>query len=236
MKGIIGKKIGMTQLFNDSGQVVPVTIIQAGPCPVVQRKTGKTDGYEAVQLGFGDIKPNRVNKPRDGHFKKQGVLATRFLKEIRVEESTPVSSGHVITVDVFTPGEKVKVTGTSKGRGFTGVMKRHGFRGTKSTHGTHEYFRHGGSIGSAAYPARVFKGVRMAGQHGNKQFTTGRLEIVEVRPDDNLLLIKGSVPGPSGGMVVVSAKGDYPAPVEPEVRQTEQVDEAVEQTAESTEE
>ena len=234
MKGIIGKKLGMTQIFNDNGQVVPVTIIQAGPCPVVQRKTNQTDGYEAVQLGFGDIKPSRVNKPRAGHFKKQGVPAARFLKEIRVEESTPVSSGHVITVDVFNPGEKVKITGTSKGRGFSGVIKRHGFHGTKATHGTHEYFRHGGSIGSAAYPARVFKGVKMPGQYGNKQFTSGQLEIVEVRSDDNLLLIKGAVPGPAGGMVVIRAIGDFPAPAEPEDQQIEQVDDSVEETAEET--
>lgn len=210
MKGIIGRKLGMTQIFLDEGQVVPVTVIQAGPCYVVQRKTRDHDGYEAIQLGFESAKPKRLNRPRTGHFQRHGAPLCRFLKEFPVEDAGGFQPGQAVTVEVFRVGEKVKVSGRSKGRGFTGVMKRHNFKGAPGSHGTHEYFRHGGSIGSTTFPGRVFPGLRMAGQHGAQRVTTRNLTIVDVRPEDNLLLLKGAVPGPTGGIVIIQAQGDYP--------------------------
>lgn len=211
MKGIIGRKLGMTQVFLDEGQVVPVTVIQAGPCQVVQRKTRERDGYDAIQLGFGQIKASRANKPLSGHFRAHGAPPCRVLREFRVEDSSIFQPGQLITVEAFRVGEKVKVTGQSKGRGFTGVMKRHNFRGAPASHGTHEYFRHGGSIGSTTFPGRVFPGLRMAGWHGAHRVTTLNLRVIDVRPEDNVIIVKGAVPGPTGGIVIVQAEGDYPS-------------------------
>ena len=211
MKGIIGKKIGMTQIFQEDGQVVPVTVVQAGPCPIVQRKTAAEDGYEAIQLGFGVVKPSRVNKPLTGHFRRHGAALCRVVREFPVADSSQFVPGQVITVEVFGVGERVKATATSKGKGFTGVMKRHGFRGAPASHGSHESFRHGGSIGSTTYPGRVFKGLRMAGQHGRQTVTIRNLQVVEVRIEDHLVLIKGAVPGPDGGIVVLRGDGEFPA-------------------------
>lgn len=216
MKGIIGRKLGMTQIFLDEGQVVPVTVIEAGPCHVVQRKTRDRDGYEAVQLGFGEAKPSRVNKPLTGHFQRHGAPLCKVVREFRVEDASRFQPGQVITVEAFRVGEKVKVTGRSKGRGFTGVIKRHNFRGAPASHGTHEYFRHGGSIGSTTFPGRVFAGLRMAGQHGAQRVTSRNLRIIDVRPEDNVLLVKGAIPGPTGGIVIVQAEGDYPSLAAPQ--------------------
>lgn len=216
MKGIIGRKLGMTQVFLDEGQVVPVTVIQAGPCYVVQRKTLDRDGYEAIQVGFETAKSKRVNRPLTGHFQRHGAPVCRFLKEFPVEAAAGFQPGQAITVEAFRVGEKVKVTGRSKGRGFTGVMKRHNFKGAPGSHGTHEYFRHGGSIGSTTFPGRVFPGLRMAGQHGAQRVTTRNLTIVDVRPQDHVLLLKGAVPGPTGGIVIIQAQGDYPSLLPPD--------------------
>jgi large subunit ribosomal protein L3 len=224
MKGMIGRKIGMIQVFHENGNVIPVTVIQAGPCHVVQRKTRDVDGYEAVQLGFREVKPSKVNKPRAGHFRRHATAPCRILKEIRVDDASHFTPGQVITVDAFQAGEKVKVKGTSKGRGFTGVVKRHGFSGAHRTHGTHEYFRHGGSIGASAYPARVFKGTKMPGQHGNRSVTVRNLMIYEVRPHDHLLLIKGAVPGPNGGILFLQGEGEFAAMPEVSEEKTEQAD------------
>jgi large subunit ribosomal protein L3 len=212
MKGIIGKKIGMTQLFLEDGQAVPVTVIQAGPCPVVQRKTQGVDGYEAIQLGYQDVKPSRINKPLTGHFQRHGAPICKVLKEFHVEDASRFEPGQVITVEVFQAGETVKVSGRSKGRGFTGVMRRHNFKGAPGSHGTHEYFRHGGSIGSTSYPGRVFRGLGMAGQHGSQSVTTRNLKVMEIRPEDHVVLVKGAVPGRNGGIVVLWGEGDYPTP------------------------
>jgi large subunit ribosomal protein L3 len=204
MLGMIGKKVGMTQVFNSAGELVPVTVIQAGPCTVVQKKTPATDGYAALQLGFGSQKPRRVSRAYEQHCLKaeKGVFAV--LREFRVGDDVDYAVGAEIRVDgVFKSGDRVDVTGTSKGRGFTGVMKRHGFGGFPASHGTHEYFRHGGAIGNRSYPGRVFKGKRMAGQHGNVSVTTQNLEVVEVRAEDHLLLVRGAVPGPRNGLVLV---------------------------------
>jgi large subunit ribosomal protein L3 len=214
MKGIIGRKLGMTQLFLDDGQVVPVTVVQAGPCPVVERKTRGEHGYEAIQLGYRDAKPSRVNKPLSGHFRKHGAPLCKVIREFPVEDSSFFSPGHVITVEAFRVGESVKITGVSKGRGFTGVMRRHNFKGAPGSHGTHEYFRHGGSIGSTSYPGRVFKGLRMAGQHGNHTVTTRNLKVVDIRIEDHVMLIKGAVPGPRGGIVILRGEGEFPPVVQ----------------------
>ena len=202
----------MTQIFLDEGQVVPVTVIQAGPCHVVQRKTRDLDGYEAIQLGFEPAKPKRINRPLTGHFQRHGAPLCRVLREFRVGDASGFQPGQTITVESFRVGEKVKVTGQSKGRGFTGVMRRHNFKGAPGSHGTHEYFRHGGSIGSTSFPGRVFPGLRMAGQHGAQRVTTRNLTIVDVRLEDNVLLVKGAIPGPTGGIVIVQGEGDYPSP------------------------
>ncbi len=198
MKGILGTKVGMTQIWRDD-QLVPVTVILAGPCPVVQRKTVESDGYTAVQLGWNEIKEKSANKPRRGHFSRAGVALQRFLVEFR--DYQPEQDA--VTVEVFEAGQNVDVTGTSKGRGTAGVIKRWGMAGMPATHGTKKKHRHSGSIGQRKSPGRVYKGKRMAGHYGAKTATTVGLELVEVRPDDNLLLVKGAIPGPNGGMVVV---------------------------------
>ncbi len=200
MKGILGTKVGMTQIWQDD-RLVPVTVVLAGPCPVVQRKDPSTDGYSAVQLGWDEQREKSVNKPSLGHFKRAGVAPHRHLVEFR--DYAP--EGDEVTVDIFSVGESVDVTGTSKGRGTAGVMKRWNFSGMPASHGTKKKHRHPGSIGQRKFPGRVYKGKRMAGHMGSETVTTLALRVVEVRPDDNLLLIKGSVPGPNGGLVRVRA-------------------------------
>lgn len=201
--GILGKKIGMTQIFDDEGQVVPVTVLQAGPCVVVQRKTADRDGYDAVQVGLVDfLRDSLVNKPARGHFQKAGVEPVRRLREFRVEADAGLQAGDRILADEFRPRERVDVIGLSKGKGFQGVVKRHGFRGGRATHGS-MFHRAPGSIGQSAYPARVFKGVRLPGRMGGDRVTVRGLEIVAVRPDDNLILVRGAVPGAKGGHVAI---------------------------------
>ncbi len=201
--GIIGRKLGMTQLFLEDGSVVPVTVVEAGPCPVIQKKTKEKDGYNAVQLGFLPKKRERVNKPLSGHFKKAGVQPTYYLKEFRLEDVEGIEVGQVITVDLFKPGDIVDVTGLSKGRGFTGVMKRHGFHGAPGSHGTHEYFRHGGSVGSATYPHHVFKGLKMPGHHGNQKVTIQNIKVLDIKEDQNLILLQGGIPGSRNSWVLI---------------------------------
>lgn len=203
--GLIGKKVGMTQVYTAAGNLVPVTVIEAGPCTVVQTKTQATDGYAAVQLGFAAKKAQRATKPYQGHCVKAGKGVFQTLREFRVEgDSEPLGAGAEVSIGtLFKAGDLVDVTGVSKGRGYAGVIKRHGFSGFPASHGTHEYFRHGGSIGNRSYPGRVFKGKRMAGQLGNDRVTTQNIEIVAVRPEENLILVRGAVPGARGGVVLV---------------------------------
>ncbi len=203
MKGILGRKLGMTKIFLEDGNAAPVTVVEAGPCPVIQKKTREKDGYDALQLAFLPKKRTRVNKPLQGHFAKADKGTYYVLKEIRTDDVSQIEVGHEITVEIFEPGDFVDVIGISKGRGFTGVMKRHGFRGAPGGHGTHEYFRHGGSIGAAAFPAHTFKGMKMPGHHGNKHVTVQNLEIIDVRSETNLLLIKGGVPGWRNGVLII---------------------------------
>lgn len=202
--GILGKKIGMTQFFDDEGRVVPVTVLQAGPCVVVQRKNADRDGYEAIQVGLVDfIREKLVKKPQRGHFAKAGVAPMRFLREFRLEDGAEgFEPGERILAEHFKPREKVSITGTSKGKGFQGVVKRHGFRGGRKTHGS-MFHRAPGSIGQSAWPSRVFKGVRLPGRMGGDRVTVSGLEIVEVHPDDNVILVRGAVPGPNGGYVSI---------------------------------
>ena len=202
-KGILGRKIGMTQVFDDENRVVPVTVIEAGPCRVVQIKTPERDGYAAVQLAFGETKTQRLSKPELGHLRKADAAPAKYLAELRVDDLTGFEVGQVLAADVFTAGERVDVTGISKGHGFSGVMKRHNFKGQGASHGNHKKHRAPGSIGACATPARVFKGLRMAGQYGNERVTTLNLTVVEGDAERNLLLVKGAVPGPSGGLVFI---------------------------------
>jgi len=202
INAIYGKKIGMTQIFDENNRVVPITVIQAEPNTICQVKTAQTDGYEAVQLGFGEIKERKVNKPMAGHFAKQGVEPCRYLREVRVENAAEYEVGQTQTVAAFADIKKVDVTGTSKGKGFAGVMKRYGFGGGPGGHGAH-FHRAPGSIGQCASPSRVFKGVRLPGQMGGVRVTTRNLELIRVDEDQNLLLIKGSVPGGVNGIVRV---------------------------------
>ena len=207
MKGIIGKKLGMTQIFAEDGTLVPVTVIQAGPVRVVQKKNRERDGYDALQLGFEEIKKQKkVNKPMMGHFKRTSVPPYRILKEIKMEG---FNEGDEIRVDIFQKGEKVSVTGKSKGRGFQGVMKRHGFGGGPGSHGS-MFNRAPGSIGQCSFPSRVFKNKRLPGHMGNTQVTIKNLEIVDIKTDQNLLLVKGAVPGANGGYVVIKSDASLP--------------------------
>ncbi len=202
-KGILGRKLGMTQVFDDANRVVPVTVIEAGPCRVIQLKTPERDGYAAVQLAFGATKPARLSKPELGHLKAANADPAKYLAELRVDDLSGFEIGQLLKADVFAAGERVDVTGISKGHGFSGVMKRHNFSGQGASHGNHKKHRAPGAIGACATPARVFKGVRMAGQYGNTRITTLNLEVVEGDAERNLLLVKGAVPGPSGGLVFV---------------------------------
>jgi large subunit ribosomal protein L3 len=202
MKGLIGKKLGMASIYDESGVAVPVTVIEAGPCVVVQRKTSDKEGYEAVQLGYGDQKEQRLNKPALGHLKKAGVSAKRVLREFSVDADTELNEGDSIDASVFDGVNYVDVIATGKGRGFQGVVKRHGFGGGRASHGG-GWTRRPGSIGMCEFPARVFKGKKMPGQMGGKRVTTQNLKVVQVRADENLILVKGSIPGANGGIVVI---------------------------------
>jgi large subunit ribosomal protein L3 len=203
IKGILGTKLGMTQVFNDAGQIVPVTVVQAGPCVVTAVRTPDSDGYSAVQLGFGEIDPRKVTKPVSGVFAKAGVTPRRYLAELRTDDASEYTLGQELTAEVFSSGQHVDVTGKSKGKGTAGVMKRHGFRGLGAAHGTQRKHRSPGSIGGASTPARVFKGLRMAGRMGAVKTTTLSLVLHKVDTERGLLLIKGAIPGPKGGLVLV---------------------------------
>ena len=204
VNGIIGKKLGMTQVFAEDGTVTPVTVIKAGPCVIIQKKTVNTDGYNAVQLGLVEERPpRRINKPTEGHFKRAGVPPTRVLREVRVGEGDENTSvGDKVLVDIFNEDDLVDVVGTSKGRGFAGFVKRHGFAGGRATHGS-MFHRAPGSIGASAFPSRVIKGTRMAGHMGHDQKTTKNLRVVSVDLEKNLLMVRGAVPGPNGGYVLI---------------------------------
>ena len=202
-KGLIGKKIGMTQIFDEKGNVVPVTVVEAGPNVIVQKKTIENDGYEAVQVGFGDQKVARVNKPMKGHFEKSGVAPKKVLKEFRLENIADVNVGDIIKADIFAAGEKVDVTGTSKGHGTAGTIKRWNFARLRETHGTGPVARHGGSLG-VIDPARIFKGKKMAGHYGVDRTTVQNLTIAKVDAENNLIAVKGAIPGPKGGIVVIA--------------------------------
>ncbi len=207
INGLLGRKVGMTQILRDDGTVIPVTVIQAGPCVVVQKKTKQRDGYDAVQLGFVEfVKPRRVNKPMGGHFKKAEAAPVRFLREMRVNADEGANPGDKVMVDIFNPSELVHVVGTSKGRGFAGLIKRHHFGGGQASHGS-MFHRAAGSIGSSAYPSRVLKGMRMAGHMGSERVTVQNLRVERVDQDNNLLYVEGAVPGPNGGYVVVEKSG-----------------------------
>jgi len=202
-KGILGRKLGMTQVWDAENRIVPVTVIQAGPCRVVQLKTPERDGYAAVQLAFGETKPARLSKPELGHLKAADAGPSKYLAELRVDDLQGFEIGQVVAADVFEAGERVDVSGISKGKGFTGVMKRHNFRGQGASHGTHKKHRAPGAIGACATPARVFKGIGLPGQHGAGRVTTLNLEVVQGDPERSLLLVKGAVPGPTGSVVFV---------------------------------
>jgi large subunit ribosomal protein L3 len=209
IKGVLGRKLGMTQVWDDSNRLVPVTVVEAGPCVVTQVRTPEVDGYSAVQLGFGAIDPRKVNKPTAGHYDKAGVTPRRHLVELRTADASTYTLGQEVTAEVFEPGTTVDVVGTSKGKGTAGVMKRHGFGGLGASHGTQRKHRSPGSIGACATPGRVFKGLRMAGRMGNVRTSVQNLTVHAVDADKGYLLIKGAVPGPNGGLVLVrsAAKG-----------------------------
>ena len=204
VKGIIGKKIGMTQIFDANGKVIPVTVVEAGPCPVVQKKTVEVDGYAAVQLGFAVQKQQRVTKPLKGHFAKADVAPQKVLKEFRFADTSAFEVGSVVKADVFAAGDKVDVTGTSKGKGTAGAIKRWNFSRLKETHGTGPVARHAGSLGACSDPSRVYKGKKLAGHLGAERVTVQNLDIVKVDAENNLIAIKGAIPGPKGGYVVIA--------------------------------
>jgi len=201
VKAIIGKKAGMTQIFDDKGKVIPVTVIEAGPCVVVQKKTGEKDGYDAVQLGFSDIKERKLSKPELGHLKKADVSAKKHLKEFRLDDTSALDVGDELKADIFAEGDRVDVTGISKGKGFAGVIKRHGAGRTPTSHGGGPVHRHAGSMGSGTDPSRIFKGKMGAGQMGAEQVTIQNLDVVKVDPDLNMIAVRGAIPGPKGGIV-----------------------------------
>ena len=203
-KGIIGKKIGMTQIFSADGKVIPVTVVEAGPCTVTQKKTIKNDGYEALQVGFGDVKLNRVNKPMKGHFAKNDVAPKKTLKEFRLEDCSALNVGDIIKADIFAEGEIVDVKGTSKGHGTAGAIKRWNFSRLRESHGTGPNARHQGSLGACSSPSRVFKGRKMAGHYGHETVTIQNLTVAKVDAENNLIAIKGAIPGPKGGIVVIA--------------------------------
>ena len=203
-KGIVGKKLGMTQLFDANGHVVPVTVIEAGPCVVVQKKTAENDGYEAVQVGYGDLKASKVNKPMKGHFGKGDVAPKKVLREFRFDDCSALNVGDIIKADTFAEGDSVDVVGKSKGKGYSGVIKRWNFSRLKMSHGTGPVARHGGSLGASSTPSRVAKGKKMAGHLGFERVTVQNLSVVKVDAENNIIAVKGAVPGPKGGIVVLS--------------------------------
>ncbi len=206
MLGLIGKKIGMTQVFDPDGKVIPVTLIQVGPCRVICKRTKEVHGYEALQLGYEELAEKKVKRPDAGHFKKNQTPAYRYLREFRPAFGQVIDAyevGSEITAGIFTADENVSVSSTSRGHGYTGVMKRHGFAGFMQSHGVHESFRGGGSIGQCAQPSRVFKGVKMAGQHGNVKVTTRHLQVVKVDAEQNLIMVKGAVPGHRNSLITI---------------------------------
>ena len=209
IQGIIGKKIGMTQLFDEESVMVVATLIEAGPCYVVSKKTAKKDGYEAVQIGFGESKPQRYNKAMTGHFKKSKIPPMKILKEFKVEKTEDFKPGDEIKADIFNSGDILDITGVSKGKGFSGTMKRYGFSGGPNSHGGMSH-RGPGSIGQASYPGRVFKGIKMSGRMGGENVTVQGVKVVSVDPEKNLLVVKGSIPGPNGGTLLLkrTTKGD----------------------------
>ena len=203
-KGLIGKKIGMTQIFDETGKVIPVTVVEAGPCAVTQIKTMENDGYEAIQVGFGDMKVSRVNKPMKGHFDKADVAPKKTLKEFRLESIDGIEVGSILKADIFEVGEIVDVKGTSKGHGTAGAIKRWNFSRLRMTHGTGPNHRHAGSLGACSSPSRVFKGKKMAGHYGHETVTVQNLTIAKIDAENNLIAIKGAIPGPKGGIVVIA--------------------------------
>ena len=202
-KAIIGKKVGMTQIFDESGKVIPVTVVEAGPCVVTQKKTVETDGYTAVQLGFGDVKEDKLTKPEAGHLKKAGVAAKKYLKEFTLEGAADMNVGDEIKADTFAAGDWIDVTGISKGHGYQGVIKRHGAHRTDMTHGGGPVHRHAGSMGASSHQSRIFPGKIGAGQMGNEQVTIENLQIVKVDAELNMIAIRGAIPGPKGGLVYI---------------------------------
>ncbi|TDQ51478.1 50S ribosomal protein L3 [Actinorugispora endophytica] len=210
IKGVLGEKLGMTQVFDDAGKMVPVTVLKAGPSVVTRVRTPETDGYSAVQLGYGQINPRKVNKPLGDYLRKHELTPRRHYVEVRTSDASEYALGQEITADAFEAGQRVDVTGKSKGKGFAGVMKRHGFKGLSASHGTQRKHRSPGSIGGCATPGRVFKGLRMAGRMGNVRKTIQNLTVFSVDAEKGLILVKGAVPGPNGGLVLVrtAAKGD----------------------------
>ncbi|MCY9787508.1 50S ribosomal protein L3 [Nocardiopsis sp. EMB25] len=210
IKGVLGEKLGMTQVFDDAGKIVPVTVLKAGPCVVSRIRTPDTDGYSAIQLGYGQINPRKVNKPLGDYLRAHDLTPRRHYVEVRTEDASEYQLGQEVSADSFESGQKVDVTGKSKGKGFAGVMKRHGFRGLSATHGTQRKHRSPGSIGGCATPGRVFKGMRMAGRMGNVRKTVQNLTVHSVDAEKGLILVKGAVPGPNGGLVLVrtAVKGD----------------------------
>ena len=203
-KGLIGKKIGMTQIFDENGKVIPVTVVEAGPCVITQKKTIENDGYEAVQVGFGDVKVNKLNKPMKGHFAKNDVAPKKTLKEFRLEDCSALNVVDIIKADAFEAGEIVDVKGTSKGHGTAGAIKRWNFSRLRESHGTGPNARHQGSLGACSSPSRVFKGRKMAGHYGHETVTVQNLTVAKVDAENNLIAIKGAVPGPKGGIVVIA--------------------------------
>ena len=202
-KAIIGKKVGMTQIFDESGKVIPVTVVEAGPCVVTQKKTVETDGYTAVQLGFEDVKEAKLTKPEAGHLKKAGVEAKKYLKEFKLEGAADMNVGDLVKADTFAAGDMIDVTGISKGHGYQGVIKRHGAHRTDMTHGGGPVHRHAGSMGASSHQSRIFPGKIGAGQMGNEQVTIENLEIVKVDAELNMIVIRGAIPGPKGGLVYI---------------------------------
>ena len=203
VNGLIGRKVGMTQIYEESGKVIPVTVIEAGPCPIVQVKTQERDGYRAVQLGFGKRKESKFNSPIKGHFAKAETPPTRVLREFRVESLEEVAVGNTVDASLFSEGELVDVTGISKGHGFTGVVKRYGFAGGKKSHGGEQDLRRPGSIGASATPSRVFKGKKMPGRYGAKRHTVQNLQVIQADAERNLLVVKGAIPGPPNGLLLI---------------------------------
>ena len=202
-KAIIGKKVGMTQIFDESGKVIPVTVVEAGPCVVTQKKTIETDGYEAVQLGFEDVKESKLSKPEAGHLKKAGIEPKKHLKEFKLEDAASMNVGDVVKADTFAAGDWIDVTGISKGHGYQGVIKRHGAHRTDMTHGGGPVHRHAGSMGASSHQSRIFPGKIGAGQMGNEQVTIENLEVVKVDAELNMIVIRGAIPGPKGGLVYI---------------------------------